>query len=132
MKKSVFITIVVSVCITMFFACTKSDDIPSAENINWKGKELTFKAKEEIRLSGVSVIAGGKEYKATSISNTSGDMGSLGGAIFKEGSTMSFTDGRVFIIFINTTVKCAINNASGKASKAYLYLDNGSKIEIKL
>ena len=132
MKRINFITIIACVCITMLVACSKSEDNPSADSVKWNGSELSFKAKEELRLTGVSVVAGGKEYRATSISNLSGNMGSTNGATFREGSSLSFSSVGTFVIFAGTTVKCTIDNASGKASKAYLYLDSGSKIEIKL
>ena len=127
-----FITMVACVCLTMFFACSKADENPSASNLNWDGKALTFKAKEDLRLTGVSVVAGGKEYKATSVSNISGEMGSTGGATYREGSSLSFSNVGTFIIYSGTTVKCSISDVSGKAKKAYLYIDSGNRIEIGL
>ena len=132
MKKNILSAIVLCVCITLFAAFSAQQNNKKAEIIKWDGKELTFKAMEDMPLTDLSVVSGANEYKTTGLSNTSGNMKSPSGATFTAGSSFAGFAGRTFIIVKETTVVCSFGDISGKASKVYFYLDNGSKIEVNL
>ena len=132
MKKKIFSAIALCVCITLFSAFSTQQNNKNASIIKWDGKELTFKALEDLPLTGLSVVSGAKEYPTTKISNTSGNMKSPNGSTFTPGSSFGGFAGRTFIIVKETTVVCSFNDVSGKATKVYFYLDNGSKMEVNL
>jgi len=132
MKKKILSAIALCVCITLFSAFSVQQNNKKVEIIKWNGKEITFKAVEEIRLTGVSVVADGKELKTTGLSNTSGDMKFPNGATMRAGSSLMWGTDRTFIVLKETTVVCELGNSIEKASKVYFYLEGGSKIEVNL
>lgn len=102
------------------------------EIIKWDGKELTFKAVDDVPLKDISVVAGTIEYKTTFLSNTSGNLKFPSGSILTPGSSFRGFADRIFIVLKETTVECKFDDISGKASKVYFYIDDGSKIEVNL
>ena len=95
--------------------------------ITWfDGKIVQLTAKKEVTIKGVSVFAEGKEYKATSISNISGNMGSKNGAIFRAGSQLSFSN--PMIIHEGTVVNCEVNTSGAKPDKICIYFDDGTEL----
>ena len=132
MKGKILSAIALSIIITLFSAFSLQQNKGQVEIIKWDGKELTFKATEDMPLIELSVVSGVNEYKTKKIVSTSGNMKSPNGSTFTVGSSFAGFSGRTFIIVKETIVVCSFDEISGKASKAYFYLDNGSKIELNL
>jgi hypothetical protein len=95
-------------------------------NISWDGNAVTFTAKQDAVVVGVSLWVDGTEYKAGNISNASGNMGSTNGATFRPGSSL-LLDGKKIVVFEGTTVSCEAD-VSGAPDKITIYLDSGEEL----
>ena len=96
--------------------------------ISWDGSKLQLTAVKDVTISGISVFADGKEYEADIISNLSGDMGMLGGAIAWAGSKLSLQRNPV-IVFERTVAICEIDTGGIIPERAVFYFNNGEIFE---
>lgn len=129
MSKKNLIIIVVSVGLFMFYACSQviAQTDSRFSNVSWNGAEVSFKAAQEVKITGVSVIVGENEFSASNISNTAGDIKFPNGATARPGSSLLLKSDRTYIILKETAVNCEVSDVTGNPDKVRFYINNDTE-----
>ncbi|MDR1312560.1 MAG: hypothetical protein LBQ12_02430 [Deltaproteobacteria bacterium] len=126
-----FLTLFVSQTATPIFAATEEPIDDWFTSVAWTEKGVELTAKKAATVLSVSIIAEGKEIKATSISNTKGDLKFPNGGTAWAGSSLLFTSSP-FIIPADTEVICKIDAGTAQAQEIRVFLEGDITLSKKL